>query len=67
MVDICLFLGRILTPSCKVNCYFEGGIHVPFFVKWPAGLPRGKIYSKPVAQVDIFATAAAAAGDQCGS
>ena len=42
--------------------FFEGGIHVPFFVKWPAGLPRGKIYSKPVAQVDIFATAAAAAG-----
>lgn len=42
--------------------FLEGGIHVPFFVKWPAGLPRGKIYSKPVAQVDVFATAAAAAG-----
>jgi arylsulfatase A-like enzyme len=42
--------------------FFEGGIHVPFFVKWPAGLPSGKTYTKRVSQVDIFATAAAAAG-----
>lgn len=42
--------------------FFEGGIHVPFFVKWPSGLPRGETYGKLVAQVDIFATAAAAAG-----
>lgn len=42
--------------------FFEGGIHVPFLAKWPAGLPAGKTYKKPVAQTDIFATAAAAAG-----
>lgn len=42
--------------------FFEGGIHVPFFVKWPAVLPKGATFPFPVAHVDIFATAAAAAG-----
>jgi arylsulfatase A-like enzyme len=42
--------------------FFEGGIHVPFFVKWPAALPQGATYALPVAHVDIFATAAGAAG-----
>jgi arylsulfatase A-like enzyme len=42
--------------------FFEGGIHVPFFLKWPAALPRGATFAAPVAHVDIFATAAGAAG-----
>jgi len=42
--------------------FFEGGVHTPFFVKWPAGLPRGVSYHAPVAHVDVFRTAAAAAG-----
>jgi uncharacterized sulfatase len=41
---------------------FEGGIRVPFFVKWPARLPAGTSYPEPVQGFDIFATAAAAAG-----
>jgi uncharacterized sulfatase len=41
---------------------FEGGIHVPFFMKWPARLQAGGVYAAPVHHVDIFATAAAAAG-----
>lgn len=41
--------------------FFEGGIHVPLFMKWPAKLPRGAKFEKPVGHVDIFATAAAAA------
>lgn len=40
----------------------EGGIRVPFFVKWPARLPAGKTYDRPVIQLDISATALAAAG-----
>jgi arylsulfatase A-like enzyme len=40
----------------------EGGIHVPFFVRWPAKLPAGKTYAQPVIQLDISATALAAAG-----
>jgi len=42
--------------------FFEGGLHVPFFMKWPAGLPRGRTYDAPVSHFDIYATTAAAAG-----
>jgi arylsulfatase A-like enzyme len=42
--------------------FFEGGVHVPFFVKWPKALPRGVENAAPVAGIDVFATAAAAAG-----
>lgn len=41
---------------------FEGGIHVPYFVKWPKQIPAGGIYDKPVHHFDIYATAADAAG-----
>jgi len=40
----------------------EGGIRVPFIVNWPAGLPKGKIYSRPVISLDMAATCAAVAG-----
>lgn len=39
----------------------EGGIRVPFFVRWPGKLPAGKVYDKPVIQLDILPTALAAA------
>ena len=42
--------------------FFEGGIHVPFFMRWPGKIAAGTSYAKPVAHVDIFATAAAVAG-----
>lgn len=42
--------------------FFEGGMHVPFFMRWPARLPAGGHFTPPVGHVDIFATAAAAAG-----
>jgi uncharacterized sulfatase len=42
--------------------FFEGGIHVPYFVKWPARLPAGVSFDEPVHGFDIFATSAAAAG-----
>lgn len=35
---------------------------MPFLMKWPAKIPPGLMYSQPVAHVDMFATAAAAAG-----
>jgi uncharacterized sulfatase len=41
---------------------FEGGIHVPYFVKWPARIPAGQTEANPVHHFDVFATAAAAAG-----
>jgi arylsulfatase A-like enzyme len=42
--------------------FFEGGIHVPFFMRWPTKIPAGKTYAFPVAHTDIFPTAAGAAG-----
>ena len=42
--------------------FFEGGVHVPFFMRWPGRIPAGASFRSPVAHVDIFATAAGAAG-----
>jgi len=47
--------------------FFEGGIHVPFFMRWPAGIPQGTKLSAPVSHFDIFATAAGAAGQKLPS
>ena len=44
--------------------FFEGGIRVPFFMRWPAGLPKGANVTAAVSHFDIFATAAAVAGQQ---
>ena len=42
--------------------FFEGGIRTPFFAKWPKRVAKGGRFERPVAHVDLFATAAAAAG-----
>lgn len=41
---------------------YEGGIRVPFVVKWTGRLPAGTTYSQPVISLDIAATALAVAG-----
>jgi arylsulfatase A-like enzyme len=40
----------------------EGGIRVPFVVRWKGKLPEGKAYDPPVIQLDVYPTALAAAG-----
>ncbi len=40
----------------------EGGIRIPFMVQWKGKLPAGVVYRHPVISLDIYATAAAAAG-----
>jgi arylsulfatase A-like enzyme len=40
----------------------EGGIRVPFMVSWPGVLAADKVSDRPVVQLDIVATALAAAG-----
>jgi len=40
----------------------EGGVRVPFFVKWPGKVPAGKTFEKPAIQLDFLPTALAAAG-----
>ena len=44
------------------STFFEGGIRTPYFVRWPNGLPRGAHVTGPASHMDIFTTAAAAAG-----
>ncbi len=41
---------------------YEGGIRVPFLVRWPGVTTAGKVLSTPVTTLDIFPTALAAAG-----
>ena len=47
--------------------FFEGGIHVPFFMRWPGAIPAGASVMAPVSHFDIFATAVAAAGQKAPS
>ena len=42
----------------------EGGIRVPFAVRWTGHLPEGAVYAQPVISLDVFATVAALAGAQ---
>lgn len=40
---------------------WEGGIRVPFAMRWPKQIPKGLEYNHPVLSLDVFATMAAAA------
>ena len=39
--------------------HFDGGIAVPFFMKYPNGLPARQTYTRPVSSLDIYSTIAA--------
>jgi arylsulfatase A-like enzyme len=41
---------------------FEGGIRVPMLMQWKNHIAPGNVFSKPVVALDIYATAAKAAG-----
>ncbi len=42
--------------------HYEGGVRVPFMVRWPARLKGGQVYRQMISSMDIFPTAIAAAG-----
>ncbi len=42
--------------------FFEGGVNVPFFMKWPGRVDAGTVSPSRAMHIDIFATAAHAAG-----
>lgn len=39
--------------------HFEGGLSVPFFIKYPAELSAGQVFTQPVSSLDIYSTIAA--------
>jgi arylsulfatase A-like enzyme len=40
----------------------EGGIRVPFMMRWPQHIPAGAVYRDPVSSLDLFSTVLSAAG-----
>jgi arylsulfatase A-like enzyme len=40
----------------------EGGIRMPYMMRWPGHIPQGLVFSKPVSTLDILPTIAAACG-----
>ena len=42
--------------------FFEGGIRVPYLMRYPKKIPAGTVYGESVGHFDFFTTAAAAAG-----
>ena len=40
---------------------FEGGLNIPFVLRWEGVIPEGSRYHRPVSLMDVFATATAAA------
>ena len=55
--------GSLNTPLNGVKAtVWEGGIRVPFVVRWPGQVPADQTYDQSVIAIDIFATASAVAG-----
>ncbi len=46
--------------------FYEGGIRIPFCMRWPARLPAGMVVDDPVISLDLLPTTIAAAGGRVG-
>jgi arylsulfatase A-like enzyme len=57
-----LIVGSAGEFSGRKAQFLEGGIRVPFILRWPARVKGGAVYAHPVSALDAFATFAAAAG-----
>ena len=44
--------------------YYEGGVRVPYLLRWPAAVSAGTTIDAPVSTLDILPTALAAAGSE---
>jgi arylsulfatase A-like enzyme len=55
-------LGTAGELSGRKGNFGEGGIRVPYLIRWPAALPAGKVYEEPISTLDVYPTFCAAAG-----
>ena len=46
---------------------WEGGIRVPFMIRWTGRVPAGRVDRRPIIQLDVLPTALAAAGVKAGN
>jgi arylsulfatase A-like enzyme len=46
---------------------WEGGIRVPFMMRWPGHVPAGRVESRPIIQLDVLPTVLAATGISAGT
>ena len=47
--------------------FYEGGIRVPFLLRWPGRIPAGTFSDEPVISIDVSSTALSAAGIKADS
>jgi arylsulfatase A-like enzyme len=47
--------------SGRKASFRDGGIRIPFLLRWPGKFPAGKVFDEPVTTLDIYPTFAAAA------
>ena len=45
---------------------WEGGVRVPFMIRWTGRVPAGRVEKRPIIQLDVLPTALAAAGVNAG-
>jgi arylsulfatase A-like enzyme len=46
------------------NTIYEGGIRVPYMMRWTGHLPAGEVYERPVSTLDVTPTVLAATGQK---
>jgi arylsulfatase A-like enzyme len=59
------YIGGLCSPeplSGGKLTYLEGGVRVPFILRWPARIKGGRVFDRPVSSLDIMPTVARAAG-----
>lgn len=57
-----VMLGSVGKLSGRKGQFREGGLRVPYLMRWPNVLPAGKVYDQPVSTMDVYPTFIAAAG-----
>ncbi|MGB0371418.1 MAG: sulfatase family protein [Opitutales bacterium] len=48
--------GRALPLFEGKMTYFEGGVRVPFVIRWPAQIPAGRVIAEPATTMDLMPT-----------